>query len=130
MAVLAFGTALSWAAWFVTVYRLDPYTDGTFAVILFMTSGFLAISGTLTIVGFFLRYWLEEQKIIFRQFAVAGRQAIVLTSGFVLIAGLQLASMLRAWTAILVLVFVLVIELFFQAGEHRRRLAQHAERYG
>lgn len=130
MAILAFGTVLSWAAWLVTVFRLDPYTDGSFAVALFMISGFLAVSGTLTIIGFFLRYWLEEQKIIFRQFAVAGRQAVVLTAGFSIIAGLQLASLLHVWSAVLVLVLVMVVELFFQAGEHRRQLAHHAERYG
>lgn len=131
MAILAFGTALSWAAWVVTVFRLDPYTDGAFAVALFMISGFLAVSGTLTIIGFFVRYWLEEQKIIFRQFAVAGRQALVLTTGLALVAGLQLGSMLHVWSATLVLVLVIIVELFFQAGEHRRQLAHHAaERYG
>ena len=133
MAILAFGTVLSWAAWLVTVFRLDPYTDGTFAVALFMISAFLAVSGTLTIIGFFLRYWLEEQKIIFRQFAVAGRQALVLTSGLAIVAGLQLGSMLHLWSAILVLMLVIIVELFFQAGEHRRQLASTnhaAERYG
>lgn len=127
MMLLAFGTALAWAAWILVLVRLNPYTDGLPALILFFGSAAVAVAGTLTIAGFFLRYWLEREQVIFRQFAVASRQAIILTGGCLIIAILQLQGMLRIWSAGLVLLLVLIIELFIQAGTYRRAAHPHDE---
>jgi hydrogenase-4 membrane subunit HyfE len=127
MILLAFGTALAWAAWILVLVRLNPYSDGLPALVLFFGSAAVAVAGTLTIAGFFLRYWLEREQVIFRQFAVASRQAIILTSGFLIVGILQLQGMLRIWSAGLVLLLVLIIELFIQAGTYRRAVHPHYE---
>jgi hydrogenase-4 membrane subunit HyfE len=127
MILLAFGTALAWAAWILVLVRLNPYSDGLPALVLFFGSAAVAVAGTLTIAGFFLRYWLEREQVIFRQFAVASRQAIILTSGFLIVGILQLQGMLRIWSAGLVLLLVLIIELFIQAGTYRRAVHPHDE---
>lgn len=127
MILLAFGTALAWAAWILVLVRLNPYSDGLPALVLFFGSAAVAVAGTLTIAGFFLRYWLEREQVIFRQFAVASRQAIILTSGCLIVGILQLQGMLRIWSAGLVLLLVLIIELFIQAGTYRRAVHPHDE---
>ena len=121
MAILAVGTVLSWGAWFIALWRLDPQTDGPLAVSLLLATLTLAVAGTLTIVGFFLRYWLEKDGVIFRQFAVAGRQAIMSSIGLLIAAAMELANLLHWWSAGFVIILLLMIELFWQAGEHRHQ---------
>jgi hypothetical protein len=127
MLMLAFATVLSWAAWILVVIRLNPYSDGTTAVLLFFGSAGLALAGTLTIIGFFLRYWLEKGQVLYRQFAVASRQAMILTAGCLVIGALQLQHLLRPWSGILVLVLAMIVELFMQAGSYRRTVHSHEE---
>lgn len=128
MVLLALGTALAWAAWVLVIIRLNPYSDGIPALILFFGSAAIAIAGTLTIAGFFIRYWLEREQVIFRQFAVASRQAMLVTGGAVIIGILQVQGMLRFWSAGLVALFVIILELFIQAGTYRRVAHSHEGR--
>lgn len=118
--ILAFGTILSWAAWVLTLLRLNPYQDGTVAVILFLGSGAFALGGTLTIGGFFIRYWLEKQTVIYRQFSVAARQGILITGCALVCAVLQLGGLLHWWSMMMIVIMTTLIELFFQAGQYRR----------
>ena len=120
MLILAFATLLSWAAWILVVVRLNPYSDGLTALVLFFGSAAVAVAGTLTILGFFVRYWLEKGQVLYRQFAVASRQAIIVTAGCLVIGVLQLQHILRPWSALLVLLIAVIIELFIQAGSYRR----------
>jgi Na+/melibiose symporter-like transporter len=116
---LGIGTDLSWAAWGLVLYLLDPQTGGFAALSLFYSSFFLAGVGTLTIVGFFLRYWLEKEKLPFNQIRVALRQGLLIVGGLIIALMLQSQRLLNLWTMIVLLLLMGVIEVFFLAGQAR-----------
>lgn len=118
--ILAVGTLISWASWLLVLMNLDPQTGGLVALVLFYASFFLALLGTITIVGFFLRYWLEKEAIVFRQVSVALRQATWLTAAATIALLLQSRRLLNIWSGLCLIILVLVIEAFFLVGQTDR----------
>src|SRR5262249_28515660 len=96
--MLGVGTALSAGAWVVVLVTVDPLANGAIGPTLFYLSGWLATVGFMTMAGFFVRYWLEKEKVPFEQIAVALRQAVLLGTGLVLTLILQHARLLNAWS--------------------------------
>ncbi len=118
---LGVGSVLSWTAWILVLTTLDPFSGGFIVIALFYASGALALLGTLTLGGFFLRYWLEKEKIPFQQIAVALRQATTLTAAIMIGLLLQASRLLSGWTLAILIVFTILIELFFLAGHNRHQ---------
>lgn len=117
---LGVGSILSWTAWILVYTTLDPFSGGFIVIALFYVSGALALLGTLTLGGFFLRYWLEKEKIPFQQIGVAMRQATTLTLAIIIGLVLQAARLLSGWTLAILIIFTILTELFFIAGQSRR----------
>ncbi len=118
--ILGLGTALSWTAWILVLTMLDPQTGGLAAIGLFYLSWWLALLGTVTIIGFFMRYWLEKEKVMFRQLSVALRQALLLSGGATVALMLQSRRLLSVWTMLSLIVLLFVAESFFLAGQADR----------
>ncbi len=123
--ILIIGTALSWTAWALVLTTLDPTTGGAMSLMLFYGSFFLALFGTATIVGFFLRYWLERETVLFRQIAVALRHGTLVSVGSTLALLLQSHRLLNLWSIIALVALAIVTELFFLDGQTRRPIAEH-----
>lgn len=117
---LGIGSALSWTAWILVLTTLDPFRGGLIVIILFYGSGALALLGTLTLGGFWLRYWLEKEKIPFQQIGIALRQATTITAAVIIGLLLQASRLLSGWTLAILIVLVIVVELFFLAGQSKR----------
>ena len=120
LAALAVGTIASWIAWVLVLTTIDPISGGTAGLLLFFGSFFLATVGTVALIGFFLRYWLEKEKILFRQIAIALRQAFLIGTGATVALMLQGTRWLTWWSTILLVVLILIIEMFFLAEQSRR----------
>lgn len=118
--VLGAGTVLSWTAWVLVLLTLDPVSGGSVALMLFYGSFFLALFGTATIGGFFLRYWLEKETVLFRQIAVAVRHGSIVATGSSVALLLQGQRLLNIWSIIALVALAVVIELFFLAGQTKR----------
>lgn len=118
--ILGFGTALSWTAWVLVLTMLDPQTGGLAAIGLFYLSWWLALLGTVTIIGFFARYWLEKDGVMFRQLSVALRQALLLSAGATVALMLQSRRLLSVWTMLSLIILLFVAESFFLAGQTDR----------
>lgn len=118
--VLGLGTILSWSAWVLVLLTLDPFQTGFIAMFLFSMSLWLGMVGLGTLIGFFIRYWLERDSIPFRQIAIALRQSILVSSGIILALLLLTARWLHWWSVVIVLALVVLTEFFFLAGTARR----------
>lgn len=122
--ILAIGTVTSWLAWGLVINTMDPANGGAVALLLFYGSLTLAIFGTVTLAGFFLRYWLERDTVLFRQIGVAMRHGTILTVMAVVLLLLQSQRVLNLWSIIALLALAVVIELFFVAGQSKRTVTE------
>jgi hypothetical protein len=118
---LGVGSVLSWTAWILVLTTLDPFSGGVIVIALFYGSSALALLGTLTLGGFFLRYWLEKEKIPFQQIAVSLRQATTVTAAVMVGLLLQAARLLSWWTLTILIAVTILSELFFLAGQNRHQ---------
>lgn len=122
--ILGAGTICSWTAWVLVLLTLDPITGGPIALLLFYGSFFLAMFGTATIIGFFIRFWLEKEKVLFRQISTALRHGTVVGVATTVMLLLQSQRVLNIWAILGLLALAVVIELFVLAGETRRPVTE------
>lgn len=120
LVILGFGTALSWTAWALVLTTLDPVGGGLVALFLFYSSFFLAVFGTISVIGFFVRYWLERESVLFRQIAIALRHGLLFGGGATLALLMQSRRLLTVWSGGALILLIIVIELFSLAGQTRR----------
>lgn len=122
--ILSLGSALSWSAWVLVLMTLDPTNGGGVSLVLFYSSFWLAMFGTSSIAGFFLRYWLEKKTVLFRQIGVALRHGMLVSTGSSFALLLQSRRLLSIWTVVALVALIVVIELFFLAGQTKRPIAE------
>lgn len=111
------GTIFSWVAWLMVLFTLDPFSGGWPVLALFYISLFLSLIGTLSLVNFWLRYWWEKERVVFRQFSIAVRQSILIASGVIVALMLQSIRLLNIWSLGALGLLLIVTEMFFLAGQ-------------
>lgn len=75
---------------------------------------YLALTGTLSVIGFLLRAaLLRQQFVVSRHVAVSFRQAVLLALLIVVALFLQSKSLLTWWNALLIVAALTVLEFFF-----------------
>lgn len=120
LTVMIFGNLVSWFAFGFVLFRINPYTSGHMGHIFFYISLYLAICGTLAVLGFIVRIYLTRDKVISRQAGVAFRQAVLFASLPVGGLILQSRNLFTWWNTIVFIGALTVIELFFISISTRR----------
>ncbi|HTK04630.1 MAG TPA: hypothetical protein VL500_03535 [Candidatus Eisenbacteria bacterium] len=118
--LMGVGTALAWGAVGIIIATVDP-TDTQLVVFgVFYASLWLALTGTLSIIGFVLRVaLLKKQLVVSRHVAVSFRQAVLLALLIVVSLFLQSRSLLTWWNAVLIVAALTVLEFFFISAKTR-----------
>lgn len=118
---ITIGTFLCWVAWLMVLFFINPVEAGGMAFIVFYLSLFLALTGTLSLIGFFVRVWFSHELVVFRHLGVSSRQAVWLGALVVVTLLLQSQRLLTWWNALLLILFLGIIEsLFLSRTEHQR----------
>lgn len=112
------GTLLSWGAWFLVIFQTDP-TDANFlSFIIFYISLFLALVGTLSIIGFSARAIFNKAKEpYFRQVKKAFRHGLLFSLLVIICLVLQSQRMLNWWNLLILVMLVVFFELYFLTGK-------------
>ena len=123
--LMIIATLFSWAAFCIVLYSVDPFSTVTLGFILFYLSLFFALVGTLSLLGFLIRYIFNKEEFITQQVIVSFRQAIWF--GILIVVGLYLQSQnLVAWWNLLILLAILVfIEYCFISVNNRTYKESH-----
>jgi hypothetical protein len=110
-------TILGWVSWIVVLNKLSPFLSGDLALTFFYSSLFLALTGTFTVVIYYLRLALSQTENFFGNLNTALRQGALLS--FMSCTGLvfQRLRVLTWWDALLLLVIVMLIEYYFMSRE-------------
>lgn len=105
-------TGICWLAWLLVLFFISPNKIGLIGFILFYFSLFLAIIGSISILGFIIRIRLGK-KPVFRQVEISFRQGIWISVLVICILILQGLHLLRWWNALFLVLFLVFLELFF-----------------
>lgn len=103
----------AWSAWVVVINAIDPSQSGWLGFFLFYLTFSIALFGSLSLLGIAVRFWRKQQALPVRITLKAFRQALLLTSLFVVSLLLFSQGWFRWWTMLLVLLIVGFIELAF-----------------
>lgn len=110
-------TILGWASWLVVINNLSPFMSGYLALTLFYSSFFIALTGTFSILNYYLRITVSKHKKYFQHINTALRQGSLLSLMIVVGLVFQRLRVLTWWDALLILIIVLLIEYYFMARE-------------
>lgn len=108
-------TVLGWSSWAVVITKLSPFTSTTLALLLFYASLCLALTGTFTLLNYYLRLMMNKRQIYNAQFNTALRQGLLLSLMVCIALIFQRLKVLTWWDSLLLLGIVLLIEFYFMA---------------
>ena len=122
LTLMSLATLLSWIAFLVVIFSVNPFETVILGFVLFYTSLFFAITGTLSLIGFLIRYFINKNQFITQQVVISFRQAILFS--ILIITGLYLQSYnLVAWWNLLILIIILMfVEITFLAINKKQNI--------
>jgi len=114
-------TLFCWLAWLIVLYFINPQEAGIVGFLLFYCSLFVALVGTFSLLGFFLRVWFSRQEVIFKHLGISTRQSLWFSLLMVGVLIMQGAGYMRWWSVGLLVLLLIVLEFFFLS----KRTAHH-----
>lgn len=113
------GSIVSWLSWLSVIFYINPQESGSLGFLFFYASLFLALTGTLALLGLVLRVHLFKKEIILRQVVHSFRQAIFFSFLIIALFYLQSKNLLRWWNLVLLILALTLLEFFIIS--YRRR---------
>jgi len=104
----------------MVLLNIDPGQTGFFGFLFFYLSLFLALTGTIALVGLLIRSYTLKHEMIFRLVTRSFRQGLFFS---VLIIGtllLQSQRLLTWWNTIFLVIGLTALEFFFVSDKRRR----------
>lgn len=122
---MSISTFFCWLAWITVLYYIDPETSGFIGLASFHLSLFLALTGTLSLLGFLIRVLFSKEEVFFRHIRASFRQALlfsILVAGSLILLGMKL---FKWWSILLLIIGLTALELFFLS----RKISFHRHHY-
>ncbi len=114
---IALVALLGWTALIVVLYRLDPYTSTALALPFFFFALFLALTGTLSLLGFYTRVWSRANEIYYEHISVSLRQGALAALAVAGALVFQILRVLTWWDGILIVAAALLVEIYFSSRD-------------
>ena len=94
------------------VITIDPYISGFVGLAFFYISLLFALSGTLSVIGYYIRSRFHKEELTYEQVANAFRQAILLSIFFTGSLILKSQGLLTWWNIVLFILALVLFEIF------------------
>lgn len=115
--ILGIAALISWLAFYLVVNKLDPFASTGLALALFFVSLFFALTSTFSVIGFYIRVWVNKNEIYYDHINVSLRQAILLTLITLGCLLFQLLGVLTWWSGLLLIAAITMIEFYLVAKD-------------
>lgn len=125
---MAVTTLLCWSAFGIVIFRIDPYTGGFLGLLLFFVSLFFAVWGTLSLLGFVLRFILLRNTVPFRYIGTSLRQAFWFAVILCLSLFIVTQEIYAWWMSLLLILGFSILEGFFIARRLEARMVADGDR--
>ncbi len=83
--LMSIATFFCWLAWVLVINYIDPTETGLLGFVFFYSSLFLAVLGTMSVLGFAVRIKIFKDEIVYKQVGTAFRQGVMFS---ILVTGL------------------------------------------
>ncbi|PIY78796.1 MAG: hypothetical protein COY82_00570 [Parcubacteria group bacterium CG_4_10_14_0_8_um_filter_35_7] len=117
--LMTISTFFCWLAWGVVLFFIDPTQAGFIGLLFFYLSLFLALTGTISLIGFFLRTLILKNEIVFRHVIISFRQAVFFSMVIVGSLFLESKDLFTWWNITFLVLFLTVLEFFFISQRRR-----------
>lgn len=107
-------TLITLGTWLLILFNIDPGTADFISTSAFFASFFTWVAGILTFIFFYVRIKMTNKEIIFAHLPQSLRQAVLVSLSITLIAVLSMLKVLTWWSAVMLAVTILLLELFFR----------------
>lgn len=99
----------------VMLLRVDPFTSGKSALVIFLIFLFLSLSGLLTTLSYYFRMIINKDKVSLNNFNVSLRQSILISTAIVGLLILKSMGSLAWWDGLLLIASLVFLEMFFRS---------------
>lgn len=113
---ISLAAIISWGAWLLVIFNLDPYSSTKLALSLFFFSLFLALTGTFAIILFLLKKWRADNEIYVKHVIISLRQGFLLSASTIFCLALLMLGLLRIWNGLIIVIIITLIE-FYLSGK-------------
>ena len=110
---LRIGTLLSFSAWGLVVFFIDPKKSGIWGQFVFYFSFFLVLSGMFILLLTRLKKISKKEELAFAEIGISFREGILLSLLVIALLVLQSFRILVWWDGLLVVAGIFLIELYF-----------------
>ncbi len=110
--VMSISTLVCWATWISVLFIINPKKTNWLGLLFFYASLFLALSGSMAILGFLIRFIALKQELVYYQVITAFRQSFLFAFLIIAILFLKSKSMLYFWNVIFLILGLTALEFF------------------
>lgn len=117
LAIIGVATSIAIAALTLVILKLDPYESTDLALSLFFISTFVSLTGTFTILLFFLKKWRAQDKVFLKHVTISLRQGFLLSLCTTICMALLILGLLRVWNGLLLVAIMTFTEFYFSSKD-------------
>lgn len=108
---------LAWLAFVTVILKFNPYESTSLALSFFYLSLFIALSCTLTLIGYFFRLWLYKNEVFYVHINISLRQGVLLSVIAIGCLVLLMLEVLTWWSGVLLIFAATLLEFYFASKE-------------
>ena len=111
---------LAWLSWLLVLFNVNPLEAAWWGFLLFYLTLFLALFGTLGVLGFLVRSITRMRRMTIRyRVATSLRQASLWSLALIIALALQAQRVLSWWIFFLILIVFVLVEFIWSSLQHR-----------
>jgi len=108
----------AWIGWLAVIIQVNPEEAGFLGIVAFYLSLFLALFGSLSLLGITVRSLASKRRLQGANLLVAMRQALLWTFALLVALVLQSQSLLNIWSLTILIVLFIMLEFFLSSIHH------------
>lgn len=119
--IMGLATMIAWVGFFIIIFNFDPQEANWVIFVLFYFTVFLAVLGTMSLLGFWIRMWLARKRNLLRTVVRESfRQAFIVSIVVVLALVLQAVRILTWWNISLLVIAAATVEFLILLFKHNQ----------
>lgn len=109
--VMSILTAICWSIFAFVVNLVDPFSTNWLGFVLFYASLLASLIGTVSIIGFLIRYSIDSEKIVFNIVKISFRQSFLISLFIISFLILKSFSLFSWLNLFLLIIFYTILEI-------------------